>query len=222
MTSPPITRAAFVAALAALGAFAAAPPAHAARDLQAEAYVQANAAEALRTLGDSATSRSQRQATFNRLMSQFADMPRIASFVLGRYSAQLNSDAALRRAWMQAFQDYSIAVYETQLDRYSGGAVRVVNSVERTRGTDVIVECQITPRGANRGLPVRWRLKRSGEAWRVVDISLLVDGNELWMAQQQQRDFLAALDRNGGDVRALMTLIQTQTAEMRSRLMARG
>lgn len=218
MTIRSITRAAFVSALVGLGLFATAPAAFAARNAEAEAYVQANASEALRTLGDRTLSQPQRQQTFNQLMTQFADMPRIANFVLGRYGPQLRADQALRTEWTRAFQEYSIAVYETQLDRYNGGAVRVTGSVERTAGRDVIVHSEITPRGASRPLPVQWRILRSGAGWKVVDLSLVLDGNEIWLAQQQQRDFLAALDGNNGDIRALMTQIRGQTATLRTRL----
>lgn len=220
MTVRSVTRAAFLTALVAAGMLAA-TPAIAARNADAEAYVQENAAAALRTLGDRTVNTAQRQQTFNQLMARFADMPRIATFVLGRYSGQLRADAALRSDWMRSFQDYAIAVYETQLDRYNGGAVRVTGSIERTPGRDVIVMSQITPRGARQALPVQWRLLRSGDVWRVVDVSLLIDGNEIWLAQQQQGEFLAALDRNNGDIRALMTEIRGQTATLRQGLMAR-
>ena len=220
MTFRSITRASFVSALVGASLLATAPMAHAARNAEAEAYVQANASEALRTLGDRSISQAQRQQTFNRLMAQFADMPRIANFVLGRYSTQLRADQALRAEWTRAFQDYSVAVYETQLDRYNGGMVRVTGSVERTPGRDVIVHSEITPRGASRALPVQWRILRAGAGWKVVDISLVLDGNEIWLAQQQQRDFLAALDSNRGDIPSLMTQIRSQTTSMRTRLTA--
>ena len=222
MTKPTYTRAAFLSALVGIGAFAMAPAAYAARNADAEAYVQRNAAEALRTLGDMSISSSQRRQTFDQLMARFADMPRIANFVLGRYATRLRTDAALRSDWNSAFQDYIIAIYETQLDRYSGGVVQVTGSIERIPGRDVIVLSQITPRGAARPLPVQWRVLRSGDVWKAVDISLVIDGNEIWVGQQQQRDFLAALDRNSGDVRALMSTIREQTTAMRGRLLARS
>ena len=224
MTARTFTRAAFLATLMSAGMLAAAPVAHAARNADAERYVQANAQEALSSLANMSVSRAQRQQTFNTLMARFADMPRIANFVLGRYGAQLRSDAALRAEWTRAFQDYSIAVYEAQLEQYSTSTLRVVNSVERVAGRDVIVVSEMTPRGSSRAMRVQWRMLRSAEGgtWKVVDVSLVDNGSEIWLAQQQQRDFLAALDRNNGDIRALMTTVQGQTASMRQRVMARS
>jgi ABC-type transporter MlaC component len=69
---------------------------------------------------------------------------------------------------------------------------------------------------------VQWRLLRSGDAWKVVDVSLILEGNQIWLAQQQQRDFLAQLDRNNGNIRSLMTELRTVTASMRERITARS
>lgn len=216
------TRAAVLVGLIGLNLLALAGPAQAERNLEAERYVQDNAAAALRTLNDRNVSISQRRQTFDRLMAQFADMPRIAHFVLGRYGTQLRSDPALRAEWTRTFQDYSIAVYEDRLERYSGSAIRVTGSEERVPGRDVVVHSEIAPRGGGRPLPVHWRMLRNGETWKVVDVSLSLEGNQIWLAQQQQRDFLAALDRNNGDIRALMANLRELTAGMRERVMARA
>lgn len=223
MTARSLTRAAFLAGLLSVSAIAFAPEAYAARDASAEQYVQENGAAALRTLGDRSVSATQRRQTFNSLMARFADMPRIAGYVLGRYGAQLRSDANLRNEWNRTFQDYAIAVYEDRLERFSGSTIRVTNSIERIAGRDVIVVSELTPRSGGRATVVQWRLLRSGDAWKVIDVSLVLEGNNtIWLAQQQQRDFLAILDRNNGDIRALMTNLRTSTAEMRTRIMARS
>jgi phospholipid transport system substrate-binding protein len=216
-----LTRTAFLAGAFSLGALATAPVAFAARNAEAERYVEANAREALRTLGDRSVSGSERQQTFHALMAQFADMPRLAVWVLGRYGTQLRADPTLRAQWTEAFQDYAIAVYESSLARYSGGTIQVTNSIENVPGRDIVVVSQLSPSGQPRPLPVQWRLLRSADGWKVMDVSLILNGdNQIWLAQQQQRDFLAALDRNGGDVRALMSQVRSQTASMRSRVMA--
>jgi len=219
--SPFFTRSGFVAALTGAFLLAASPAAFAARNEGAEQYVQSNAGSALQALGNREVSSAERQRTFHQLMARFADMPRIANFVLGRYGTQLRQDPALRAEWTETFQNYAIAVYEDQLDRYTSSQLRVIGSTERVAGQDVIVRSEMTPRGAGRPLPVQWRLLRTGEIWKVVDVSLIIEGNEIWLAQQQQRDFLAALDRNRGDIRALMVEVRNMTTTMRQRTMAR-
>ena len=222
MSSRSLTRATFLAALVSASALAIATDAHAARDANAEHYVQENASAALRTLADRNMNATQRRQTFDQLMARFADMPRIANFVLGRYGAQLRSDAALRAEWTRTFQEYSIAVYEDRLNTYSGSAIRVTDSIERIPGRDVIVVSEIQPRGGGRPLPVQWRILRAGESWKVVDVSLILEGNEIWLAQQQQNEFLAVLGRNNGDIRVLMGNLREVTASMRQRILARS
>jgi phospholipid transport system substrate-binding protein len=196
-------------------------PAAAARNTEAEQYVQANASQALEMLSNRASADARQQA-FERLMTQFADVPRIATFVLGRYAGQLRSDPALRSEWMAVFQDYSNAVYEDQLDRYRGNAIRITGSIERVPGRDVVVQSVVAPRGQSRPLPVQWRILRSGNVWKVVDVSLVLEGNEVWLAQQQQRDFLAQLDRSNGDIRVLIASVRRATAQMRANIRGRG
>ena len=215
-----LTRTAFLSALVGAGMVAAAPNALAARDTAAEAYVQENASAALRALGNRAVSQSERRQTFDQLMRQFSDMERIALFVIGRYSTQLRADPALRQQWVNAFKEYAVAVYEDQLQAYSGSAIRVVGSVERIPGRDIVVNSEIMPRG-QRVLPVQWRLLRSGNAWKVFDVSLIFDGgNQIWLAQAQQLDFLALLDQNHGDMRSLIAHLQQTTASLRQHAMA--
>lgn len=213
-----VTRASVLSALVGGAFLIAAPAAHATRNEGAEAYVQTNASAVLQSLASASASERQRQ--FTTLMNRFADVPRIANFVLGRYGPQLQADAALRREWITTFQAYALAVYQDQLDRYRGTNLRVTGSIERVPGRDVIVRSEMAPRGSGRPLPVQWRILRSGEAWRVVDVSLVLDGNEIWLAQQQQRDFLAQLDRTRGDLRALIASVRQTTASLQQR--ARG
>lgn len=222
MTARSITRAALLAGMLGAGLLATAPAAYAARNTDAEQYVQENASAALRTLGDRTVNTTQRRQTFDQLMARFSDMPRIANFVLGRYGGQLRADPALRTEWTRAFQDYAVAVYEDRLGRFSGSAIHVTGSTERVAGRDVIVNSEIRPRDGSRPITVQWRLLRSGEVWKVVDVSLLMEGNQIWLAQQQQRDFLAQLDSNNGDIRALMANIRGLTASMRQRVVARS
>jgi phospholipid transport system substrate-binding protein len=220
MTRTGPTRAGFTALVAAALLALSAPNAAAARNPDAEAYVDTHANAALEALSNRGSPEA-RQEVFSHLMNRFADVPRIAMFVLGRYALQLRNDAALRDEWLDVFQDYSNAVYEDQLDRYRGNEIRVVGSVERVPGTDVIVRSEVIPRGATRPLPVQWRILRAGNGWKVLDVSLVLDGNEIWLAQQQQRDFLSQLDRTHGDIRALIRAVRETTTQMRERIRAR-
>jgi phospholipid transport system substrate-binding protein len=212
-----ITRATFLSGLFGLGALAVAPDAHAARNADAETYVQQNATAALAALANA--NATQRRQQFQRLMTQFADMDRIATYMVGRYSPQLRADATLRRDWQATFQEFAIATYEDQFQTMSGGAVRVVSSEERIAGRDVIVSSQVRP-VSGPVMQVQWRVLRSGAGWKVMDVA--VGRDAVWLGQIQQRQFLAQLDDNNGDVRALISDLRGRTAAMRQRIMARS
>jgi phospholipid transport system substrate-binding protein len=196
-------------------------PASSAADPAAEQYVAMNANEALKTLSDRNLTAADRQSRFRVLMQRFADVPSISNFVLGANAAsQLRADPALNREWQQVFMDYSVAVYEDQLDQFRGNEVRVTGSLERIPGRDVVVKSTITPRGASQAMPVQWRIVKRGAEWKVVDVSLVLERNEVWLAQRQQRDFSNILGPRG-DVRALIAAVRQQTKDMRDRIAAR-
>ncbi len=71
---------------------------------------------------------AERRATFSQLMDKFADMPAVASFVLGRYARQARADPALYKEWVATFKEYGLVVYETQLDQYRGNTIKVSRS----------------------------------------------------------------------------------------------
>ena len=219
VTARSVTRATFLTGLAGLGAFALAPNAHAARNTDAENYVQRNATAALAALGNSSVSSAQRQQQFQRLMVQFADMQRIAIYVVGRYRSALMSDAALRRDWVAAFQDFAVATYEDQFESMSGASIRVIGSEERIPGRDAVVDSLVRPpRGE--AMRVQWRVLHSNNAWKVIDVAVGRDG--VWLGQIQQRQFLAQLEASRGDSRALINDVRGRTASMRQRIMARS
>ena len=213
MTSPKLTRATFLAAMLGAGVMAAAPDALAARDPSVEAYVQTNAAAALHTLGDNSLNDSERQQTFNTLVSQFSDIESTAQYVLGSYAPQVWHDPALKAQWVSAFRDFLIATYEDQLNAFSGGQVSVQGST--VLNSRVIVNSRITPRGA-RPLVVQWKLQRAGTNWRVFDIALQSGESVVWLAQQQQLVLRDQLSRNHGNVQDLIRQLNQTTAQLRT------
>ena len=215
------SRSAFLGLITAVGVVVAAPAAYAARNAEAEQFTQTNATAALAAL-NAQSGPSQREQTFRQLMERFSDLPRIANYVLGRYSSQLRTDPSLRTAWIDTFRNYSFATYQTELDHYRGAAIRVTGSIERVPGQDVVVRTEMSENGQSRPMPVQWRLLKTGDSWRVVDVSLVLDGNEIWLAQKQQRDFLAMLDSNHGDIRALMDHVRQLTTSMRQQFAVRS
>ncbi|HWA21500.1 MAG TPA: ABC transporter substrate-binding protein [Caulobacterales bacterium] len=208
-------RGAMIFASAALASLMVASPALA--DKTTEAFVQSNAQGVLNALAET-KSAAERRATFSALMDKFADMPAVASFVLGKYARQARADLALYKDWVATFKEYGLVVYETQLDQYRGNAIKVLRSRDYDKN-GVKRSLVLTEIAQKNGTPLRvdWDLQLyPNGAWKVVDVALKFSENSLSLVTQQQGDFLAQLDANGGDVRKLMDSVKAQTAKMRA------
>ncbi len=194
----------------------------AAADKSAEDYVATNAQAVLTSLSAGGSSAERRQK-FGVLMDKFADTPRIAEFVLGKYARTARADPALYGEWRKTFRNYAMAVYETQLDAYRGREIKVSPGSKDTvinGRTYSVVSSQIITQSGQPFL-VNWRLlQQPDKSWKVVDVALKLEDNVIWLAIQQQQEFLARLDRNGGDVAKLMADVKALTAKMNAE--ARG
>ena len=197
-------------AVAALVMAAAASPVFA--DAKTEAFVEENANEVLETLNDPSLSREERTELFSEYMEEFADFNAVSRFVIGRYANRFTPQELSR--FQSAFRNYALAVYENELDAYRGEQVVVDRSIDRT-ANDSIVDTRI-PRADGQEMNVRWRvLKRNGE-YQVVDVALNVNGNLIWLAIEQQAQFLSLLDRTNGSADALIRKIEQMTREVRA------
>lgn len=186
-------------------------------DKTTEAFVRTNAQGVLNALGGTKTA-SEREATFSSLMDKFADMPAVANFVLGRYARQVRADPALYKDWVTTFKEYGLVVYERQLDQYRGNLIKVLgsrdfdkNGVKRSLVMSEIAQKEGDPLG------VEWDLQLYPDgSWKVVDAALKFSDTSLSLATQQQGDFLAQLDTDGGDVQKLISSVKAQTEKMRA------
>jgi hypothetical protein len=60
-------------------------------------------------------------------------------------------------------------------------------------------------------------MSQDGQTYRVRDVGVTLGGSVVWLAQDQQTQFEAVLDRNHGDINKLTETIRQRTAEIVSR-----
>jgi phospholipid transport system substrate-binding protein len=209
-TSPLFIRAllAAVIALGGLGALSIASPdrmaqAQAARDLGAEQFVQVQAQRVISVLNDKSQSNADKIRAFRAIIDQIADVPRITSFVLGKYARTITP--AQRERFAVVFREYAQNVYETRLGDYHGETIKVTGSVVRKPG-DVVVSTLITGGKTTQPVAASWRVLGSGSTWKVVDVQV----SGIWLAITQQQDFVSTIDNNGGNVDVLIAQLQKQ------------
>ena len=175
-----------------------------ARDASAEQFVQTEATRALNILQLGSDAEKIRQ--FRGFIDRVADVPRITSFVLGKYARSISPDQY--RQFATVFREYASNVYESRLDDYHGESLKVTGSVVRRPG-DVIVTSAVVGGSQKAPIPVRWRVLQSGAGWRVVDVEV----KGVWLAITEQQDFVSTIDNAGGNIGVLINQLQKHNQE---------
>lgn len=179
-------------------------------DLQTEEYVRTNANDVLASLNAPDLNAADRRAQFQTYMDEFTNLDAVAKFVIGKYSRRFNEEEMAK--YLTAFRTYALVVYEFYFNEYRGRDVEVLGSTDRN-ARDSIVDTQIISMSGQK-MVVRWRVLNRGGKYQVVDVALDSDGNLIWLAIEQQAQFLSILDKNNGSVDALISVIESMTADL--------
>ncbi|NQY95953.1 MAG: ABC transporter substrate-binding protein [Henriciella sp.] len=201
MTSPKWILSAAMLAMSAMPAFA---------DTQTEEYVRSNANDVLASLNEPGLNGDERRAKFQTYMDEFTNLDAVAKFVIGKYAKRFSEEEM--DAYLTTFRTYALAVYEFYFHEYRGRDVKVTGSTDRN-ARDSIVDTEIV-RADGQELEVRWRVLNRGGKYQVVDVALNAEGNLIWLAIEQQAQFLSILDQNNGSVDALIAKIESMTDDL--------
>lgn len=167
----------------AFGLLAIASPASSAT-CQAEGYIQ-NVGAAFMS-----AARTGSPGAFTGAASRYADLHSIALFALGPYRKKLprgreGEYVALTKKFMGRF----MAQYSS---KFAGSAITITSCAGNTIGTRL-----------SSGQNLTFRLRKSGRSYRVEDVSV----SSVWLAQQMRSKFTNVINRNGGDVNALISYL---------------
>ncbi|MCH2249272.1 MAG: ABC transporter substrate-binding protein [Cognatishimia sp.] len=179
-------------------------------DTQTEEYVRSNANDVLASLNAPGLTAAERRVQFQSYMDEFANLDAVAKFVIGKYAKRFSDEEM--EAYLATFRAYALAVYEFYFNEYRGRDVKVVGSTDRN-ARDSIVDTEIV-RADGQELEVRWRVLNRGGKYQVVDVALNAEGNLIWLAIEQQAQFLSILDQNNGSSDALIAKINSMTDEL--------
>jgi phospholipid transport system substrate-binding protein len=180
--------------------------AQAPRDMGAEQFVQTVAQRVITVLNDKGQSNADKIRTFRGIVDDNADVPRITSFVLGKYARTITP--AQRAKFAPLFREFAQNVYETRLGDYHGENVKVVGSVVRKPG-DVVVNTMISGGKLSQPVQASWRVLGSGSSWKVVDVQV----SGIWLAITQQQDFVSTIDNAQGNVDVLIAQLEKQVQQ---------
>jgi len=173
----------------------------------AEQFVAQNIQRGLNILNDTSLGNDQRRARFAEFLLGLTDIRRVALFLLGQYAT--GASASQVDAFVDAFRDYSLAVYQSYFAQYAGQTLRVTGSRQRAPGDD-IVSTTLTGPGSD-PVEVDFRVRSDGGKPVLVDIAVA----GLWLALAQRAEFSAVLSRNHGDISALIGHLHNTAAQYR-------
>ncbi len=195
---------AFAAVFTTLGAPAAqATPA-------SEAFIQQNLDKANIILTAASLSDAERHEQLRALLFGLAASRRIGLFTLGPYAngaARADLDA-----FVGAFTNYSIAIYENALDRYKGQALKVTGSSDRASDDSLVQTEFVNPEPSN-APPIRlgFRVRRSENGVPTIT-DIQVEG--VSFASAQRADFTAYLQQHNGSIPDLVRNLTTLSEKL--------
>ena len=178
----------------------------------AETYVQSNVQRGLLILNNRSTPDAQRRAQFRDFLTGLTDIRRIAIFTLG--ASKRTASPADVEAFVNAFRDYAIAVYESRLTQYSGQTLKVIGSTDRAPGDTIVSTVLVDPSAKTEGqqpIEVDFRVLDDGGKFVVIDVSIA----GVWLAIEERDQFSAFLEQNNDSVPALVSHLNDLTRRLR-------
>jgi len=146
-----------------------------------------------------------REARFRELFRQDFDAPGIARFVLGRYWRAVSEEE--QKEFVKLFEDYVVFVYTARLADFGGQSFKIRGS--RSDGNGVIVSTDVVSPGNPTPLRMDWRLVTDDNgSYKINDV--IVEGVSMTMTQRSE--FAAVVQRNGGQVQSLLSMMREKTA----------
>jgi phospholipid transport system substrate-binding protein len=166
------------------------------------AFISTLGTRAIEVLGP-AVAEQQRLARFRELFHNDFDIPGIGQFVLGRYWRSASPQE--QQEFLGLFQEYLVQAYSARLGQYGGAPFRVTGS--REAGNEIVVSSEID-RPGSAPVQVDWFLINRDGRYLITDV--YVGGVSMKVTQRDE--FASVIQRNGGQVGALLAQLRQKVA----------
>jgi len=162
----------------------------------AEDFVRNNIQAGFDILNDRNAAPAQRRDRFSSFLLGLTDVKRVALFLLGPYAAKA-SQADLD-AYVAAYQEYVLGVYQSYFQLYAGQTLHVLSSRERAPQDFVVATTMAGQQSA--ALEIDFRVRTDQAKPVLVDVAVA----GLWLALAQRDQIQSVLAQNNGDINALI------------------
>jgi len=153
---------------------------------------------AIRELAPNDITPAQRETKFRELLHAHFDLPRITRFVLGRYARRVSSEEL--REFTALYEDIAVLTYAQMFASYAGQSFTVNKQLGAPGDKYVMVVSELKESSGMPAARLDWQLLVGNSGFAVVDIR--VEGVSMAIAQRDE--YTAFLDKNNGDVSALL------------------
>ncbi len=151
-------------------------------------------------------------ANFKELFTENCELRYIGRFVLGQYWKDISESE--QEAFIVAFTDSVIMNWALKFNTFDGGRLDInsVNKSENPNSKDVFVNSKMIFKNGMKPAEVIWR-ERINEENEVKAIDIIIEG--VSMAMTYRNEYRSFLQRNEGDVDALIISLNEKTEELR-------
>lgn len=179
----------------------------------AENYVTGNVQKGLTILNAHNLPDAQRRAEFRDFLTSLTDIHRIALFTLG--PARRTATPQQIDAFVDAFRNYAVAVYESRLTAYAGQYLKVVSGSVHGPGDYIVRTILVDPTGRTeqQGEPIEVDFRVDGDNGHFVVIDAAIAG--VWLALEERDQFTAFLEENNNNLGALISHLAALTSRLR-------
>lgn len=169
-------------------------------------FIQDLGNRALAVLADKKISQDQRSDRFRAMLRESFDLPVIGRFAMGR--AWLSATAEQRDEYMRLFERLVVKTYSDRFAMYTGEGFKV-RAVRPEGDHDFVVSSDITHPDGSPPTTVDWRLRQKNDKFGIIDV--VVEGVSMCVTQRQE--YAAVIQRNGGNIDALLDMMRARLAE---------
>jgi phospholipid transport system substrate-binding protein len=162
----------------------------------AEDFVRSNIQAGFDILNDQSLAPVARRDRFASFLLGLTDARRVALFLLGRYADRQSQEDL--DAYVAAYQDYALSIYQAYFQLYAGQTLRVVSSRERAPG-DFIVTTNMVGQ-PNLAMEIDFRVRTDGAKPLLVDVAVA----GVWLSLAQRDQIQAVMAQNNGDIKTLI------------------
>ena len=176
----------------------------------AQAYVQASIRTALSILQDKSVSDAARRERIHAFLLTLLDTRRIALYTLG--AAQQSASPSDLATFIDAYRDFMVANYDSQLGGYDGQSLEVTASMEHAPGDYVVSAVLVDPAAESGDQALKFDLRVVSEDGKFYVVDARIEG--IWLELAQRSDFQGFLQEHNGDVAVLTAHLKAMTAKL--------